>query len=62
MTLENERAKIGQRADKRAERKVTECLNSPNGRHQVDTSMESGPNNCFYCDADMSRNAKGNGQ
>jgi hypothetical protein len=30
-----------------------ECPNSPNFRHQVDTSMESGPNNCFYCEKSM---------
>jgi hypothetical protein len=32
-----------------------ECPHSPNGRHQVDTSMESGPNNCFHCEAPMGR-------
>lgn len=31
----------------------TDCDNSPNGFHQVDTSMESGPNNCFYCEEPM---------
>lgn len=30
-----------------------QCQNSPDGRHQVDTSMEEGPNNCFHCGADM---------
>lgn len=30
-----------------------ECELSPSGRHQVDTSMESGPNNCFYCERPM---------
>lgn len=30
-----------------------ECPSSPDGRHQVDTSMESGPNNCFHCEAPM---------
>jgi len=30
-----------------------ECALSPNGRHQVDTSMESGPNNCFHCERPM---------
>lgn len=30
-----------------------ECPASPFGRHQVDTSMESGPNNCFYCERSM---------
>lgn len=31
-----------------------ECPSSPDGQHQVDTSMESGPNNCFHCEAPMS--------
>lgn len=31
-----------------------ECPLSPTSRHQVDTSMESGPNNCFYCERAMS--------
>lgn len=31
----------------------TECPSSHDGRHHVDTSMESGPNNCFHCEADM---------
>jgi len=30
-----------------------ECDLSPSGRHQVDTSMESGPNNCFHCERPM---------
>jgi len=30
-----------------------ECPSSPDGKHQVDTSMESGPNNCFHCEAPM---------
>lgn len=30
-----------------------ECPHSPTGRHQVDTSIESGPNNCFHCEAPM---------
>lgn len=30
-----------------------ECAQSPSGLHQVDTSMESGPNTCFYCDGPM---------
>ena len=34
------------------------CALSPFGRHQVDTSMESGPNNCFFCEASMARIAK----
>lgn len=25
----------------------------PDGRHHVDTSMESGPNNCFHCERSM---------
>lgn len=33
--------------------RATECPSSPNGRHQVDTSMESGPNNCFHCERPM---------
>jgi hypothetical protein len=28
----------------------TECPSSPTGFHIVDTSMESGPNNCFHCE------------
>lgn len=32
---------------------VAECPSSPDGRHQVDTSMESGPNNCFHCERPM---------
>ena len=31
----------------------TECASSPTGLHQVDTSMESGPNNCFHCEKPM---------
>lgn len=30
-----------------------ECPRSPDGKHQVDTSMESGPNNCFHCEQPM---------
>ena len=26
-----------------------DCSLSHDGRHHVDTSMESGPNNCFHC-------------
>lgn len=33
----------------------TECPHSPTGFHIVDTSMESGPNNCFHCEAPMMR-------
>jgi hypothetical protein len=36
-------------------KRSTECTYSPDGRHQVDTSMESGPNNCFHCEAPMGR-------
>lgn len=32
-----------------------ECPHSPAGFHIVDTSMESGPNNCFHCEAPMPR-------
>lgn len=32
---------------------LPECASSPDGKHQVDTSMESGPNNCFHCEAPM---------
>ena len=28
----------------------TECPYSHDGFHHVDTSMESGPNNCFHCE------------
>ena len=31
----------------------TECTSSPDGFHHVDTSMESGPNNCFHCEGKM---------
>lgn len=31
------------------------CPHSPNGYHIVDTSMESGPNSCFHCEARMPR-------
>lgn len=31
----------------------TDCANSPTGFHIVDTSMESGPNNCFHCERPM---------
>ena len=30
-----------------------DCPSSPNGRHQIDTSMESGPSKCFYCEGRM---------
>ncbi len=29
------------------------CASSPTGQHIVDTSMESGPNNCFHCERPM---------
>jgi hypothetical protein len=29
------------------------CPYSPDGRHQVDTSTESGPNNCSHCEQPM---------
>lgn len=32
-----------------------ECPSSPAGQHIVDTSMESGPNNCFHCEKPMPR-------
>jgi len=32
-----------------------ECQQSPDGKHQVDTSMESGSDNCFYCEKRMGR-------
>lgn len=38
-----------------------ECPHSPDGRHQVDTSMESGPNNCFHCDKSMAPPPRGTG-
>lgn len=31
----------------------TDFTQSPTGFHQVDTSMESGPNNCFHCERPM---------
>ena len=39
--------------------KDRECPLSPlpSGKHQVDTSMESGPNNCFFCEKPMPRYA-----
>lgn len=30
-----------------------ECPSSPTGRHIVDCTMESGPNNCFHCERPM---------
>ncbi len=30
-----------------------ECPSSEDGFHHVDTSMESGPNNCFHCEMPM---------
>lgn len=34
-------------------RRADECSLSHDGRHHVDTSMESGPNNCFHCERPM---------
>jgi hypothetical protein len=31
----------------------TDCPSSHDGYHHVDTSMESGPNNCFHCERPM---------
>lgn len=31
----------------------TNCPASHDGHHHVDTSMESGPNNCFHCERPM---------
>lgn len=33
--------------------RLAECALSHDGRHHVDTSMESGPNNCFHCEEAM---------
>lgn len=33
--------------------KTRECEQSHDGRHHVDTSMESGPSNCFHCERPM---------
>ena len=33
--------------------RCTECPHGPTGFHIADTSMESGPNNCFHCEASM---------
>ena len=45
---------------------LRECPLSPDGRHHVDTSMESGPNNCFHCEQPMPRRSalatKGDGE
>lgn len=30
-----------------------ECPSSHDGRHHVDTTMESGPYNCFHCERSM---------
>lgn len=35
-----------------------ECPSSPDGRHHVDTSMESGPHNCFHCEQPMPRGTR----
>jgi hypothetical protein len=34
-------------------RRGAECSLSYDGRHHVDTSMESGPRNCFHCERPM---------
>ncbi len=41
----------------RAPSEQRECALSPlsSGHHQVDTSMETGPNNCFFCEKPMPR-------
>lgn len=36
-----------------AEHTIPECANSPNGQHQVDTTMEEGPHHCFNCGVNM---------
>ena len=36
-----------------APKRGTECHTSPTGNHIVDTSMESGPHNCFHCERPM---------
>lgn len=36
-----------------APKRGTECPSSHDGLHHVDTSMESGPNNCFHCEGKM---------
>ena len=36
-----------------AKERGTECPSSETGFHIVDTSMESGPNNCFHCERPM---------
>lgn len=36
-----------------AEPKPASCPSSPTGRCIVDSSMESGPNNCFHCERPM---------
>ena len=36
-----------------APKRGTECPSSHDGFHHVDTSMESGPNNCFHCEGKM---------
>jgi hypothetical protein len=30
-----------------------DCPLSPDGRHQIDTTMESGPSHCFHCGEKM---------
>ena len=36
-----------------APKRGTDCPCSHDGFHHVDTSMESGPNNCFHCERKM---------
>ena len=43
----------GRRGATRHKQEQSDCPCSPNGRHQIDTSMESGPHHCFYCEANM---------
>ena len=52
---ENGSALIDTLSQPNASNGVRECPVSPlpSGEHQVDTSMESGPNNCFFCDQPM---------
>lgn len=40
-------------AANRVESNGRPCDQSPTGLCQLDTTMESGPNNCFYCDRSM---------
>ena len=51
--LPTERPATPTNPERLVEARMGDCPSSPDGRHQVDTSMESGPNNCFYCEAPM---------